>query len=332
MEQRGDLIYMGTVAPPQLPGTRRQLWQDDVVEVEIEQIGSLSNELVRVTRRPVSGPPIPEASGVTRYVRVQHGDGWSFGILDGSRVHELSGDPVEGGATRTGRTFNVQDVQLGLPIDPDKPGRKVLGVAANYNAPNRPPRQVPHPRYFFKLPTSLSGDGDDVQLPPESENLIPEGELVLVIGREGRHIPMSEALDYVFGVAAGNDWTELTWYVQSGVRPQRLTSKATDTWAGLGTTIVRGLDYSDLEINVRVNGQLLVQGRTNTMINNPARLISYLSRYMTLKPGDLIYTGAMPTIPGMRRGMRVGDQVEVEVEGIGTMRNTVVGMRALGSR
>ena len=265
-----------------------------MVEVEIESIGTVSNQLVPVSRRLVSGPPLSAASGT--YVRVQHDGGWSFGMLDGDRVHELNGDPVEGGATRTGRTFNVRDVELGLPIDPDKPGRKVLGVAANYNSPNQPPRQVPHPRYFAKLPTSLSGDGDDVLLPPEAENLIPEGELVLVIGREGRHIPTSEALDYVFGVAAGNDWTELTWYAQRGVLPQKFMGKATDTWAGLGTTIVRGLDYTDLEINVRVNGQPLSQGRTATMINNPARLISYLSRYVTLKPGDLIYTGAMPTV------------------------------------
>ena len=326
--KRGDLIYTGTVSPPQLRGTRRHLWEDDVVEVEIESIGTVSNQLIPVSRRLVSGPPLSAASGT--YVRVQHDGGWSFGLLDGDRVHELNGDPVEGGATRTGRTFNVRDIELGLPIDPDKPGRKVLGVASNYNSPNQPPRQVPHPRYFAKVPTSLSGDGDDVLLPPEAEFLIPEGELVLVIGREGRHIPVSEALDYVFGVAAGNDWTEVTWYLQQGVLPQKFMGKATDTWGGLGTTIVRGLDYTNLEINVRVNGQPLVQGRTATMINNPARLISYLSRYVTLKPGDLIYTGAMPPIPGVRRRMQIGDQVEVE--GIGTLRNTVVGIGPLGSR
>ena len=329
--KRGDIIYMGALSgasPSPLPGIRRQLWQDDVLEVEIENVGTVRNRLVPATRQTVSGPALPEATGVTTYVRLRHGGGYSFGILEGDEVHELDGDPVEGGASRTGRTFDVEDVELGLPVDLDKPGRKVLGVAANYHPRNGPPRQVPHPRYFFKLDTSLSPDGGEVELPPEAETMIPEGELVLVIGREGRHIPTNEALDYVFGVAAGNDWTELSWYSPRGVvSPQKFTSKANDTWAGLGTAIVRGLDFSDLEINVQVNGEQLVQGRMSTMINNPARLISYISRYMTLKPGDLIYTGAMAPNPGVRRNMHVGDVVEVSVEGVGTLRQTVTEMR-----
>ena len=327
--KRGDLIFTGTVAPPQLPGTRRQLWQDDVVEVEIDGIGMVSNQLVRVSRQTVSGPALPEPDGVSAYVRFQHGEGWSFGMLDGDQISELDGDPVAGGAAPTGRSFDLADVELGLPVDPEQPGRKVLAAAANYHPVDGMPRQVPHPRYFFKASTGLSPDGGEVQKPPEAELMIPEGELVLVIGRSGRHIPESEANDYIFGVAAGNDWTELSWVTSDrGVRPLKLVSKATDTWAGLGNTIVRGLDYSDLEISVRVNGELLSEGRTSTMINRPARLVSYLSRYMTLEPGDLIYTGAMPVVPGMRRNMEVGDVVEVVVENLGTIEQEVVSMPA----
>lgn len=327
--ERGDIIHTGTVAPPQLPGTRRQLWQDDVVEVEIEGIGMVSNQLVRVTRETVSGPALPEPDGVSAYVRFQDAEGYSFGMLEGDQIRELDGDPVAGGAAPTGRSFDVADVELGLPVDPERPGRKVLAAAANYHPVDGMPRQVPHPRYFFKAPSGLSPDGGEVQKPPEAELMIPEGELVLVIGRSGRHIPESEALDYIFGVAAGNDWTELSWVTSDrGVRPLKLVSKATDTWSGLGNTIVRGLDYSDLEISVRVNGELLSQGQTSTMINRPARLVSYLSRYMTLEPGDLIYTGAMPVVPGMRRNMEVGDVVEVVVEDLGTIEQEIVPMPA----
>ena len=327
--KRGDIIHTGTVAPPQLPGTRRQLWQDDVVEVEIEGIGMVSNQLVRVTRETVSGPALPEPEGVSAYVRFQNGEGYSFGMLEGDQIRELDGDPIAGGAAPTGRSFDLADVVLGLPVDPEQPGRKVLAAAANYHPVDGMPRQVPHPRYFFKAPSGLSPDGGEVQKPPEAELMIPEGELVLVIGRSGRHIPESEALDYIFGVAAGNDWTELSWVTSDrGVRPLKLVSKATDTWSGLGNTIVRGLDYSDLEISVRVNGELLSQGQTSTMINRPARLVSYLSRYMTLEPGDLIYTGAMPVVPGMRRNMEVGDVVEVVVEDLGTIEQEIVPMPA----
>ncbi len=327
--KRGDIIHTGTVAPPQLPGTRRQLWQDDVVEVEIEGIGMVSNQLVRVTRETVSGPALPEPDGVSAYVRFQNAEGYSFGMLEGDQIRELDGDPVAGGAAPTGRSFDLADVELGLPVDPEQPGRKVLAAAANYHPVDGLPRQVPHPRYFFKAPSALSPDGGEVQKPPEAELMIPEGELVLVIGRGGRHIPENEALDYIFGVAAGNDWTELSWVTSDrGVRPLKLVSKATDTWAGLGNKIVRGLDYSDLKISVRVNGELLSQGQTSTMINRPARLVSYLSRYMTLEPGDLIYTGAMPVVPGMRRNMEVGDVVEVVVEDLGTIEQEIVPMPA----
>ena len=158
---------------------------------------------------------------------------------------------------------------------------------------------------------------------------IPEGELVLVIGRSGRHIPVNEANDYIFGVAAGNDWSELSWITAgTGPRPLKYVSKATDTWAGLASRIVRGIDYSDLQITTRVNGELLSQGQSSTMINNPARLVSYLSRYMTLQPGDLIYTGAISPEPGMRSNLAVGDVVQVVVEELGSMEQEVVAMPA----
>lgn len=325
--KRGDIIYTGTVSPPQLPGTRRQLWQDDVVEVEIENIGIVSNQLVRVTRQNVAGPEIAAANG--SYVRFQHADGYSFGLMDGDEIQELDGDPVEGGAATTGRSFDVDDVEIGLPIDPEAPGRKVLAAAANYHPTNGPPRQVPHPRYFFKHSSGISADGDEVERPPEVEMFIPEGELVIVIGRSGRHIPVNEAQDYIFGVAAGNDWSELAWITAGpGTRPLKLVGKATDTWSGLGNMIVRGIDYSDLEVTTRVNGEILSQGQTSTMINNPARLVSYLSRYMTLEPGDLIYTGAISPEPGMRRNLEAGDVVQVVVEGLGSMEQEVIDMPA----
>jgi len=327
--KRGDIIFTGTVAPAQLPGTRRQLWQGDVVEVEIAGIGTVRNELVRVTRETVSGPALPEPDGISAYVRFRHSEGHSFGLLEGDRVLEIDGDPLAAGAAPTGRSFALAEVELGLPVDPGQPGRKLLAVAANVHPSEGPPRQVPHPRYFFKLSSGLSPDGGEVELPPEAELFAPQGTLVLVIGRRGRHIPESEALDYVFGVAAGNDWSELSWITaSSGVRPLKLAGKASDTWAGLGTTIVRGLDYSDLEIAVRVNGELFSQGRTATLINRPARLVSYLSRYMTLMPGDLIYVGAMAPLPGMQRNMRPGDVVEVSVEQVGTLVQELVPMPA----
>ena len=323
--KRGDMIYTGTVAPPQLPGTRRQLWQDDIVEVEIEKVGVVSNQLVRTTRLASSGPVIEAPNG--RYVRFEHSAGISYGLLDGNEISELYDNPLKGSVGQTGRKFQADTVQFRLPIDPELPGRKVLAAAANYQPKNASPRQVPHPRYMFKHSSGLSGNNGLVERPPEVEMFIPEGELVLVVGREGRHIPVNEANDYIFGVALGNDWSELSWITAGpGVRPLKLMSKATDTWAAIGSEIVRGIDYSDLEISTRVNGNLLSRGKTSTMINNPARLVSYLSRYMTLKPGDLIYTGAIAPESGMRQNLAVGDFVQVEIDGLGSMEQQVVAM------
>ncbi len=323
--KRGDMIYTGTVAPPQLPGTRRQLWQDDIVEVEIEGVGIVSNQLVRTTRMASSGPAIDAPNG--KYVRFNHSSGTSYGLLNDNEILELDDNPIIGDVQQTGRKFQVNSVELELPIDPESPGRKVLAVAANYHSTNAPPRQVPHPRFMFKHSSGLSGHNGDVERPPEVEMFIPEGELVLVIGREGRHIPVNEANDYIFGVALGNDWSELSWITAGpGVRPLKLVSKATDTWAAIGNEIVRGLDYDHLEISTHVNGNLLSSGYTSTMINNPARLVSYLSRYMTLKPGDLIYTGAISPESGRRRNLAVGDVVQVEIDGLGSMEQQVVDM------
>jgi 2-keto-4-pentenoate hydratase/2-oxohepta-3-ene-1,7-dioic acid hydratase in catechol pathway len=105
-----------------------------------------------------------------------------------------------------------------------------------------------------------------------------------------------------------------------------LISKSNDSWACLYTTIVRGLDYSDLALEVRLNGEVVTSGRTRHMTTSVAALISYLSQYVTLTPGDVIYTGtiAPPILPGARHAMRDGDVVEVTIENIGTLRNRVV--------
>jgi 2-keto-4-pentenoate hydratase/2-oxohepta-3-ene-1,7-dioic acid hydratase in catechol pathway len=167
-----------------------------------------------------------------------------------------------------------------------------------------------------------------VELPPEAGNLNYEGELVLVIGREGRHVPESEALDYVFGVTAGNDFSENTWYGErNGVNePTRLISKGTDSWGPIGPAIVRGLEYRDLAVETRLNGQVVQRGRTGDLVNGVANLVSYLSRYVTLKPGDLIFTGTVARVDGARVVMQPGDVLEVEIEGIGVLRNRIVPM------
>lgn len=269
---------------------------------------------------------------VRRYVRYTAGTDTSYGLLEGDTVHQLAGDLFED-PRPTGKTYKLSEVTLGIPLDVSRV-HKVFGVAGAYNNPEQPPRLVPHPRWFTKLPSALNQHEGDVDLPAHATNLNFEGELVLIIGKKGRHIPLEEAESHVFGVTIGNDWSENTWFREGNrtEEPSRLISKSMDTWACLYHTIYAGLDYSDLQIEIRLNGEPVARGRTRDMTNKVPQLIHYISHFVTLQPGDVIYTGtvAPPSFPGTRRQMRDGDVVEVEIENIGTLRNRVVAMKQRG--
>jgi 2-keto-4-pentenoate hydratase/2-oxohepta-3-ene-1,7-dioic acid hydratase in catechol pathway len=265
-------------------------------------------------------------SAVTRYVRYQHGSRISYGLLDGETVRELRGD-VFASPQPTGVTVRRSEVKLLAPLDPARVS-KVVGVAINTRRPGLE-APVPHPRWFAKFPTSLNDPDGDVEMPPEATNLNYEGELVVIIGKRARHVSEADALSYVFGYTVGNDFSENTWYGErQGVNePTRLLSKGTDTWAPIGPAIVTGIEHRGLPVRTRLNGELVQEGTTNDLVNDVPKLISHLSRYVTLVPGDVIFTGTVRVLPDKRRRMQPGDVVEVEIEGIGTIRNRIVEMK-----
>src|SRR6185312_8018944 len=147
-----------------------------------------------------------------------------------------------------------------------------------------------------------------------------EGELVVVIGRTTRNASRQEAAASVFGVTCGNDVSDRNWQRGAGKDVQYWRAKGCDTFGPLGPVIVTGLDYSDLLLTTRVNGTVAQQQRTSDLIFDVPTVIAFVSRYVTLGQGDVIYTGT----PGNTRAMKAGDVVEVEIEGIGTLRNPVV--------
>jgi 2-keto-4-pentenoate hydratase/2-oxohepta-3-ene-1,7-dioic acid hydratase in catechol pathway len=270
---------------------------------------------------------------VNRYVRFTHADDTSYGLLDGEVVHQLEGDLFDD-PRPSGRTYLLSDVTLGLPLDPTRV-QKVLGVGANYNDPALAPRYSPHPRWFTKLPSALNGHDADVDLPSHATNFNFEGELALIIGKEARHVSLEDAASHIFGVTVGCDWSENTWFLErEGIEePSRLVAKSVDTWACLYPVIHQGLDYSDLQIEIRMNGVPVARGRTSNMTNSAAYLVHYLSQFVTLKPGDVIYTGtvAPASFADTRRQMQDGDVIEVEIENIGSLRNTVRAMTQRGA-
>ncbi len=140
--------------------------------------------------------------------------------------------------------------------------------------------------------------------------------MVLVVGKKAVNVPREGASEYIFGVTAGNDISERDWQRDD---LQWFRAKASDTFGPVGPVLVRGLDYNDLLLETRVNGELRQSERTRDLLFNVETIVSYVSRYVTLLPGDIIFTGT----PGSTQAMEPGDWVEVELEGVGILRNPI---------
>ncbi len=249
---------------------------------------------------------------VVRYVRYTYDGQVSYGVVEATVVRELDGD-LFASPRPTGRTLPLGDVRLLAPCVPSK----VIAVGLNYRSHLGERATPERPELFAKLPSAIVGPGDSIVMPPDAMNLHYEGELVIVIGRVARNVSVSQAADYVFGVTAGNDVSERDWQRED---LQWLRAKASDTFAPIGPTIAVGADYRDLLVQTRLNGELRQSERSRDLLFGVEEIVSYVSRYVTLLPGDVIFTGT----PGTTAAMQPGDVVEIEVQGVGTLRNTVV--------
>jgi 2-keto-4-pentenoate hydratase/2-oxohepta-3-ene-1,7-dioic acid hydratase in catechol pathway len=257
----------------------------------------------------LAASPLAARQTPTKYVRYAAAGAVSYGILEGDTIRELKGDLFANPAP-TGRTVKLAEVKLLPPCDP----KKVIAVGLNYKSHLGTQQPAAYPGLFAKYPTSIIAHGDDIVIPPDATNVHYEGELVVVIGKRAKSVPVETAKSYVFGVTAGNDVSErglqkadLQWF----------RAKATDTFGPLGPAIVTGLNYDDLLLETKLNGQVVQSQRTKDLIFNVAAIVSYVSRYVTLEPGDVIFTGT----PGTTRAFKAGDTIEVEIEGIGILRN-----------
>ena len=252
------------------------------------------------------------AQEIRRYVRYEADGAVSFGLLEDEGIRPISGDLFGEHQVTTSR-IPLSQVRLLAPVDPSK----VIAVGLNYQSHLGERSPAAYPGLFAKYPTCIIGPEGSVVRPPDSKNLHYEGEMVIVIGREAKNVPVEEAGRYVFGVTAGNDISERDW---QSADLQWFRAKGSDTFGPVGPYLVTGLDHNNLQVQTRVNGEVRQSARTRELIFNVEEIVSYVSRYVTLYPGDIIYTGT----PGSTQAMSPGDVVEVEVEGVGVLRNTVV--------
>lgn len=253
---------------------------------------------------------------IIRYVYKQEpaSYGWLLDTPDGPLVGPLDGSPF-GEFRRMEATIPLSKVRLLAPVQPSKIlciGRNYAAHAKEHNA------DVPEvPLLFLKPPSSIIGPGDKIIVPPQSQLVEHEAELVAVIGKPGRWIPPEEALDHIFGYTIANDVTARDLQRRDG---QWTRAKGFDTFCPLGPWIETQLDPSDSLITCNVNGEMRQMSSTRDMVFNLRQLITFISSVMTLEAGDILLSGTPagvgPLIPG--------DQVEVIIEGIGSLQNPVV--------
>jgi len=260
-------------------------------------------------------PGTTAAQTLTRYVKYEAGGRIAWGVLDGDTIRELQGNVFDG-AKPAGRTLKLADVKLLAPAD----AKKVVAAGLNYRSHIGEQSPAKYVGLFAKLPTSLVGHGADIVYPADATTLHYEAEVCLVIGKRARNITEAQVKEHVFGVTPCNDVSERAWQKAD---LQWFRAKGSDTFGPMGPALVRGVDYNKLKLIGRHNGKVVQESSTEMLIFSIDNIVSYVSRYVTLEPGDVIFTGT----PGTTQAMKPGDTYEVEIEGVGVLRNTVVAER-----
>jgi 2-keto-4-pentenoate hydratase/2-oxohepta-3-ene-1,7-dioic acid hydratase in catechol pathway len=253
---------------------------------------------------------------VERYYRVAAKDGPTWARREGETLRLLHGAPWDSPGQQD-ETLALAEARLLVPATPSK----IVAVGRNYadHAAERGQAVPREPLLFFKPPSALIGPGAPIRLPDWVGRVDHEAELAIVIGREAARLPGPEAaLDHVFGATCVNDVTARELQDKD---VQFTRAKGFDTFCPLGPCLATELDLGRLEVVGRVNGQVRQQGVTRDLVFDVAQLVWFVSRVMTLLPGDIISTGT----PSGVGPLRPGDVAEVEVEGVGTLSNPVVG-------
>jgi 2-keto-4-pentenoate hydratase/2-oxohepta-3-ene-1,7-dioic acid hydratase in catechol pathway len=249
-----------------------------------------------------------------RIARYSHDGEVKFGVVEGGDLADIMGHPF-GPITFSGERRAISSVRLLPPVLPSK----VVAIGKNYaEHASEMGGDVPEqPLVFLKPSTSVVGSGDTIAYPPSSSRVDYEGELAVVIGRLCRDVPESRAMEVVFGYSCANDVTARDQQATDG---QWSRAKGYDSFCPLGPWIETEVTPDDLRVTTTLNGEVKQDGRTSQLVHRIPSLVTYITACMTLLPGDVILTGT----PAGVGPMQIGDEVSVEIEGIGRLSNRVV--------
>lgn len=247
-----------------------------------------------------------------------------FGVLEEpDTIRAMKASPFEGSIELGDETWPLSSLVL---LPPTVAHPRIFGVGLNYKSHIlETGRALPEiPSIFMKPDTALIGHGESIVYPSGSTIVHYETELVAVIGRKARNVASEDALGYVLGYACGNDVSERTIQRKEMTLGLMTVGKAFDTFAPIGPCIETSIDPSTLRMRGRLNGNVVQDCQTSDLLFGVDALVAYLSRAITLMPGDLIMTGT----PGGIGLLQPGDIFEIDIEGVGVLRNDVIGENA----
>ena len=254
-----------------------------------------------------------------RWIRFTADGKTAYGVVEGERITEVVGDPFAG-YERTSSNHALSTVKIEVPVIPRTFYCAGLNYAAHVleQAQKRgvAPDFPKQPDIGYRANNALIAAGETVIIPRDASGKVQyEGELVVVVGKKAKHLSETDALSCVLGYTIGNDVSERTWQ-----RSDRTLwrAKNTDTFKPMGPWIETEVELGALQTIVRVNGHETVRFPTNAMLFGVARYLSVMSRYLTLYPGDVVWMGTDGASPDLKSG----DVVEIEISGIGVLRNS----------
>lgn len=247
-------------------------------------------------------------------IRYRYENRICYGVLEGREIHRIEGD-IYSDYKVTAERIPAEDARLLAPVEPSK----VVCVGLNYvdHAKEMNLALPQTPLLFLKPSTSVIGPGDDIIYPQETDRLEFEAELGVVIRKQAKNVPEDEVSDYILGYTCANDVTARDIQLGDG---QWTRGKSFDTFCPIGPGIVTDLDAGKQRIELRLNGDVKQRSSTENLIFSVPYLVSFISRMMTLLPGDVIITGT----PHGVGPMKPGDEAVVAIGGIGELRNKVV--------
>ncbi|MBN1824319.1 MAG: fumarylacetoacetate hydrolase family protein [Endomicrobiales bacterium] len=247
-------------------------------------------------------------------LRFEAGGRKRHGMLEKKTVHEIKSDFFSK-LSKTGKQYPLSKVKLLAPVEPSK----IVAMGLNYIDHARELKMpIPlRPLFFLKAQSAVAGPGDAIVYPEASNQVDYEAELAVVIKKKTRNVSPKEAMGCVLGYTCLNDVTARDLQREDG---QWARSKSFDTFSPIGPWIVTGIDPHRLKVETFLNGRKKQSSNTSELIFKIDELVSFVSRVMTLLPGDVISTGTPPGVGPMKPG----DRVEVKIEKIGTLRNAVV--------